>query len=274
MRRIINTPTGEPSVFITKDKQRVRQHGDAVYLKNDDTFEVEIFNPLQKTVLAKIKLNGITISATGLIIKPGQRVFLERYFDQPKKFKFETYEVDGSDETIKAIALNGLLEVQFYLEQEVYHSWDYNNATIWTTTGPYSQPQPISYRSGGTSVGTRGMSSTSNMLGSAINASFTCSVGNDMSVKGSNSVGDDIFYTASQPLETGRIASGGDSDQQFTYANMNFNSFCSYTKKWKILPESVKPLEIGDIKVYCTECGAKAKKTSHKFCYNCGTSLK
>ena len=50
----------------------------AVFLKDGSEFEIELFNPLQVTVLAKIKLNGEWINGGGLILKPGQRVFFRK----------------------------------------------------------------------------------------------------------------------------------------------------------------------------------------------------
>ena len=111
------TKTGTPSAYITKDRKRLKQNGQNVYLNNGDEFELELFNPLSNTVLAKIKLDGSYISGGGIVLKPGQRVFLERYLDDPRKFKFETYEVDGtSNEVLNAIAGNGDVVIDFFDE--------------------------------------------------------------------------------------------------------------------------------------------------------------
>ena len=48
-----------PQSFITKGKQRLKQHGSNVYLNNGEEFEVEIFNPKSNSVLAKIKINPL-----------------------------------------------------------------------------------------------------------------------------------------------------------------------------------------------------------------------
>ena len=79
-----NTPTSH----ITVKKQRLKQFSNSVYLKDGDEFEIELFNPTRKTILSKISINGNYISNAGIIIKPGQRVFLERYIDVDKKFVF------------------------------------------------------------------------------------------------------------------------------------------------------------------------------------------
>jgi rubrerythrin len=74
-------------------------------------------------------------------------------------------------------------------------------------------------------------------------------------------------------IETGRIEKGSNSNQSFTYDYTQFNSWNTWKSDWKILPNSQKPVVIEDIKVFCTECGTKRKKDSHKFCPICGTKF-
>ena len=241
-----------PSAFITKNKLRVRQYGNDIYLKNGDEFEIELFNPLQKSVLAKIKLNGEFISSTGLILKPGQRIFLERYFDKPNKFKFETYEVESSPEALHAIKVNGLLDVMFYLESRE-PDW-----LITTTSYPYCG---ISQTGGAWS----GRYVNQTLTG---DITFTTNVCTTTAVNSSNS------YTTNASVETGRVEQGSYSNQNLTSSYEKFNQYYSYSSSWKILPASLKPHDSKDIKLYCHECGTRIKKSTHKFCYNCGTSLK
>ena len=102
-------PVTVPTVYVTKGRQRVKQYDNyIVYLKNGDEFEIEFFNPTINKVLAKINLNGKSLGS-GIVLRPGERVFLERYIDEAKKFLFETYEVDGNDSNVKeAIKMNGI----------------------------------------------------------------------------------------------------------------------------------------------------------------------
>jgi len=251
-----------PTAYITKNKQRVRQYGTTNYLKNGDEFEIELHNPLQKTILARIKLNGIEISTTGLILKPGQRVFLERYFDKPNRFKYETYEVEDLNESKQAIALNGQLDVQFFLEYEPQRYYTYPTY------------EPIIYWYG---TGTCG-----NAISGDINSYRYINVDNtgnpincaNYSNSSDTFMSSDISVTNSASIETGRIESGSHSNQSFTTENRQFNSYHSYSSFWKILPESQRPHEVKDLKNYCSNCGTRIKKSSHKFCYNCGVSLK
>jgi len=253
------TKTAEPCAYITTKKQRVKQNGQNVYLENNTEFELEIFNPLQETVLAKIKLNGNYISSNGLIIKPGQRVFLERYLNEPKKFKFETYEVNGdSSEVQQAIQNNGIVEVEFYKEFQITYYNTPNTFYINTGFGSYQN-----------NVNLTNCNSSSDVT---LGFSNSDSIGRTYSTNVANTITSGVLKN-SKKIETGTVEKGGDSNQSFTTVNKNFDYYHSYKSTWKILPYSQKNIEIDEIKVYCPECGTKAKKSSHKFCYNCGTKL-
>ena len=77
----------------------------------------------------------------------------------------------------------------------------------------------------------------------------------------------------SMEQETGRIEKGSNSNQEFNYDNTTFNSYYTWKRMWRILPESQKPLVKEDLGVYCTNCGTKRRKDTHKFCPNCGTKF-
>jgi membrane protease subunit (stomatin/prohibitin family) len=74
-------------------------------------------------------------------------------------------------------------------------------------------------------------------------------------------------------IETGRSEKGEESNQEFEYSNDSFNSWTSNTVHIQILPESQKPVEVKEIRNYCTNCGTRHKKSSWKFCPNCGTKI-
>jgi hypothetical protein len=106
------TDNSKPGAWIVSptDKGRKSIKNGRVFLKDGDEFEIELFNPLTSSVLAEIKLNGESISKTGLVVKPGQRVYLDCFIDSRKKFIFSTYEIDGSQESLDATAKNGMLD--------------------------------------------------------------------------------------------------------------------------------------------------------------------
>ena len=116
-RRISVNTTGfaVPQSFITKSKQRLKQHTDTVYLNNGDEFEIELFNPTQNKVLSKIEINGVSIG-NGIILRPGERVFLERYLDEAKKFLFETQKDFNKESLILMESLAKSKDLYFYEE--------------------------------------------------------------------------------------------------------------------------------------------------------------
>jgi hypothetical protein len=266
-----------PAAFITVGKQRLKQNGSVVYLKDGDEFEVEIFNPQQNSILAKLKINGNYIGGGGVVLKPGQRVFLERYLDEARKFKFETYEVNTkSKEVQEAIKNNGVVEVEFYEENRYGGSVTIANpgALILTTT-----PNPYTIY-GVTHTLTNNITQTSSQnwthdsyFAGDSNAYYNTSVNlnqvdNNTSTNLKKSLQTDRFK------ETGRVEKGGDSKQEFTSVNMDFNSYPSSYSTWRLMPMSEKPVEVKEVNVlYCSNCGSKRKKDKHKFCPHCGTKF-
>jgi len=249
-----------PSIFVTKGRQRLKQYGNVIYLKNGDEFELELFNPTQNKVLAKINLNGKSLG-NGLVLRPGERVFLERYFDEARKFLFETYEINGADAAAKAaIAKNGAVDVEFFDEYKPYPYWQ--NTIYYTNTGGIGAGSNPMYGNSSTSInaGARGMSSGT--------LSNSCSYSSSPEDNFAPVDFDRAFDFV--PQETGRVEKGSNSNQDFNYDSTQFSSYCSWRTSWTILPESNRPYVSEDIKIFCTNCGAKRKKSSHTFCPKCG----
>jgi hypothetical protein len=257
-RRIsINSGSVVPQSFITKSKQRLKQHVDTVYLNNGDEFEIELFNPTQNKVLAKIELNGNSIGS-GIILRPGERVFLERYLDDTKKFLFETYTVNReNDDVLNAIKNNGDVTVKFY--KELTPLRDYS----WVTTNIFNQSGTGGFVTPTTTIGNNFYNaSLNNTLGYSTDI-FIPSVSGEKTMNMSTSVTSEV--------ETGRVEKGSHSNQSFTYDYSSFESQPSWNNWWSIKPISQKPVVKEDLVTYCTECGGKRKKDNHKFCPHCGT---
>ena len=128
----------KPSAFITVNKKRVKQFFKDVYLADQTEFQIELFNPTTIKVLAEIALDGKPISNSGIIIRPGQRIFLERFIDNDRKFKFETYEVNNTNEVKNAIRNNGDVTIKFYRERIITHTPQLN----FTYTGGIGTTNP------------------------------------------------------------------------------------------------------------------------------------
>jgi len=256
---------GKPTAHITKKKSRLKVYnGHTVFLNDKDNFEFEIHNPKQKSVLVKIKLNGEYISTSGIVLKPGQRVFLERFLDSNNKFEFSTYEVNDTSENRSAIDLNGDVRIEFYDESApIRNGIHYPNTTI--TTYPWN---PIMY--GGThntgaptftTTGGIGVTSTAYYSSNSINTSGTLS---------NTFTGPNI--RSKKSIETGRVEKGDKSKQSFTNSYQDFNYNVEHQITFKILPLGTKNKTTQDIRQYCTECGTKTK-TNFKFCPSCGNKL-
>jgi len=287
-----------PTAFVTKGRQRVKQFNNSVYLRNGDEFEIELFNPTQSKILAKISLNGKSLGS-GIILRPAERVFLERYFDVAKKFLFETYQVEaGNPDVEQAIRLNGQVEVEFFEEFKPNpYTITYASGSDWVWNPGVTQPGIFYHNTTGTVKGVQNPTFTSGDGTKSIPASKNYDANYNANLQDGNldltgnieahvfncscSLGDSPkIEEFSQKLskkiskavkETGRIEQGSNSNQSFVYDNTTFNSWHTWKTTWKILPESEKPYESHDLKSFCPNCGAKQKRHTHKFCPICGT---
>lgn len=252
MAKIANNHVSNPGAWITNstDKGRKSIKNGKVYLKDSEEFQIELFNPLTECVLAEIKLNGQPISKTGLVLKPGQRFYLDCFIDDNKKFIFSTYEVEQTLESLSAINNNGKLEVFFYKESVVsVRNWrdrfntviveryypSYPTYPYWTTTPYYGTGTNIGTGIGTTTVGTN--TNTFNTYGSntTTTGSYTLS-GNTMA---------QLNNTSNIPIagsfETGRVERGEKSNQKFNEIDMEFDNYYISSTILELLPESRKP---------------------------------
>ena len=241
-----------PSAWIvaSKDKGRKSIKNNKVYLNDGEEFEIELYNPLQECVLSDIKLNGHSISENGLILKPGQRFYLDCFIDDKKKFVFNTYEIEDSSESIKATEKNGLLEVFFYKEsvvtlknwkskfqQVIIEKW----YPVYYPSYPY-YPNPwnpygnVYCGTGNITLNTGCSTNTATYTTGTLNCSYTSPTSNN------------LFTSNIKNIETGRIEKGSESDQKFTEVDMDFESNYISSIILQILPESRKPIETKDIK--------------------------
>lgn len=292
-----------PTANIAVNKSRIKLYEKGVdmptyYLQKGQEFQIEIFNPTSDVILAKITLNNKLISQGGLVINPGQRVFLDRYLDVAKKFLFDTYEVSNTKEVQKAIESNGDIKVEFYRENKPK---PYFNPFLSTgsSTVTIRDFNVNDYGLGNYNIGTdpqflRGSLTSGSIINTGVNDSVnynstlsnsnittsSYSSNNNLKTLGQldmNSLSDEVVIKRSpirskKMLETGRVEAGSHSSQEFKYVNKSFDYSPFWTVKYKLLPVSQKVNTVDDInvKVYCTNCGAKLGKTD-RFCSSCGT---
>jgi hypothetical protein len=265
-KQIAQTKT-KPSAWIVtpNDKGRKSIKSGKVFLKDKEEFEIELFNPLTVSVLADIKLNGQSISKTGLVVKPGQRVYLDCFIDDKKKFVFSTYEIDGGLESLEATQNNGLLEVFFYKEDVItLDNWQtkfgriivekyypYNPYPWYNPSRIYCGSGTITY--GGTVVTTTGnsftMDASNGLIGGTTNVynssnNINCSYASQVDLPNLNVAGS----LSTNSIETGRVEKGEKSKQKFTEVDMEFEKHYISSTIIQILPESRKPAEVKQMK--------------------------
>lgn len=248
-----------------------------VYLNDGDEFQIQLFNPEKFPIAAKIHLNGEELSDM-LVLRPGERIWLERYLDQARKFKFSTYEIEDSYEAKEAASLNGEVKIQFYRVKTPRQNRVINISSPISTIG---SPISVYYNLIGSSdcqvksISEPELASNLNRvnLASSDMSKETCYASSYSSDTACN------FYassTAAEPepsIETGRVEQGGYSNQKFSYVNYDFEDWSFRTETISILPLSRKPVTASDLKKkYCSNCGRKLSP-KHKFCPYCGTKV-
>jgi hypothetical protein len=213
---------------------------------------VELHNPHTERVLAKIKFNGKYIDSAGVVLRPGERIYLERYIDRDQAFVFSTYDVEDTLENRKAISYNGDVEVEFYAEDSgTTTGWVYNPAFTINATNNQWHTEERTYWYGHNTNFVPPVAGTT--------VSYTTELNTSNHVAGS--------------FETGQVERGSTTGQNLKNTVGTFYSYPFQTSRIKILPHSAKPAEASEIRKYCTECGTRMKKSSWKFCPHCGTKI-
>ena len=277
-----------------------------VYLDNGSEFQIQIFNPYDFVVGARIYINGVSMSYM-LVLRPGERIWLERYLDKSVKFRFETYEVDADEETKKAIQKNGEVKVVFYKEEhkpEPISILPTLHPLVWNNTHTYEDPYAPKYDDLVASIGSsvklnalygdersatlknvdipdvhnisdKNLSfcvNDMNLTTSTTDTSFTTDTTLNYN-KPLNKLRRTVNTFSSDKIETGRIEEGGYSNQQFKDVYRNFEKWSFSTETIKLLPTSQKQYNSNDLKKhYCTQCGRKINM-KHKYCPYCGNKI-
>ena len=264
---------------IAINKCLLKEYGSerAVYMKDGDQFQIQLFNPETYTVGAKVVIEGDDIGGI-IVLRPGERVWLERYVGQHRKFKFSTYEIDGSDkDAVNAIRNNGTVKVEFYKEDRGFQrntvfirSFEYpgslGNNVFYNGNGSGFKPTDITFSSDElttittSSCDTAGAATLGAKFGLGDNAAGNARLSNNANVQ-------------SSMVETGKVEAGDWSSQEMNQVDTKFCTYPFKTETMKILPKSQKPVGSKDLaKIYCPYCGHKVKQ-KFKFCPFCGKKI-
>jgi hypothetical protein len=257
-------------VVSSQDKGRKKIYKDnKIFLDDGEEFEIELFNPTTDNVLALISLDGKPISTSGLLVRPGERMYLDCFLDDldgNRKFTFSTYDVESSDEVMEAISKNGMLEVFFYKEEivetidfsklpkirreEHHHHHYYPN---WYY--PYGYPH-IWYTNTGTNISGSNTTFTTELTDS-IGTTATFNANTDTTLTSgiidcSNTMAGDvnIFNVSTSmddSMETGQTIKGDISEQKFKEIEMEFEDKHISNVSYKLLPDSRKPKTAKDV---------------------------
>ena len=267
--------TPEAHIAVKNNRMKFYEHEgeNRIYLEDGTEFELEFYNNSGDYVKADITINGKRQSSA-LVLRPYQRFYLDRFMDEKKKFKFNTF-MTGNDDIEKLkeiIEKNGRIKVEFYQEiKPLPITWTttiqdtYDSHIIETLdsggTGNTIFPDTLTF--GGNQ--SRGMSAEGNQsLSKGVNC---CNYSSQIQAK-----------IDPDEIETGRIESGKKSKQDFVLTDKQFSIFSTATFEYHIMPTSHKPkkakkkrdvIVADDIRTYCPDCGRRLKR-GWNFCAGCG----
>lgn len=248
-----------------------------VYLNDGDEFQIQIFNPYSCVIGVTFSFNSNDVDKSKLLVlKPGERVWLERYLESNNKFVFSTYEVGASEEVKEAIKNNGVLNVYFYNEikykeftiktPNITYEWNYNDI--------YQDNTPIKTNLYNNTISTTSANySCSSTYTLPLDTGLTASALSTVSTPSANIKVGTNSCVNKKSIETGRIEKGSHSNQDFKNYYGDFESWYFKKETIHILPTSQRQVSSDDLKKqYCYNCGRKLNQ-KFKFCPYCGAKL-
>jgi len=247
-------------IAVNKSVLPIHQYKDEkiIFMKGNTEFQFEIFNPLTKKIAVDIQFNDIDKGSSLLVVRPGERIWLDCELKNKKKFIFETYCVDNTKESLEAIRNNGNIIIKIYLESEK-NTVNYSDCILRNDIfKPAQYPLPTNpypyypFKPFGPIYG-NGTDNTGNNI--SYQSNYTSEVKQKIVMDG---------------IETGIISEGKDSNTKFENNNTEFEMQWHYIFKYKLLPISTKTFyTLKDLKLTCQMCNRKQKK-GEIYCPKCG----
>lgn len=237
-----------------------------VYMNDNTEFQIQLFNPYSYVIGVSFKFNNNSESTQLLVLRPGERIWLDRYLDDESKLLFSTYKVGISKEVQNAIKYNGNLEIKFYKETEQYN---YTISTTPWTTNTSNKPIDVWYT-------TTDINYPNNICSSSINFCQTTGLNDGTTGYTTWASSYDTYSISnekSKSIKTSRVERGSNSNQKFNNVYKDFEIFPFKIEHIKILTTSQKQVNSTDLqKRYCHNCGRKLNQ-KFKYCPYCGTKL-
>lgn len=287
-----------PTVHLTVGRNRRTRYGaDQYRLKDGDEYELELHNPTTGTVGARLTVDGRPLGSTTVVLRPGERVYIERWLDEARKLRFGTYAVDDTPGNRAAVSRNGVVRAEF-LRERVPPPPPVPNPWVTLAAYPYAQ---YSFTAGAPDAdlgaGTCSLGSASASAG--INFCSTDLTGADatysrsfdsapeertrggqstnhlsrrVTTKSTSFGGEIKAKNAAPEMLTGRSEKGSHSGQSFQRVSIEFEHWAFHTEEFRIMPLDSEDAQDA-VKKYCTGCGTRARRQTWKWCPNCGTKI-
>ena len=247
-----------------------------VYMNDGTEFQIQVFNPYSYVIGVSFKFNDNSESSQLLVLRPGERVWLDRYLDNESKLLFSTYQVGASKAVQEAIKDNGNLCIKFYKEKQNNYYVDHIYVNKVNNTYNY-EPYNYDLKFGSSICGSSAVNSVNYCNASlSLDSSITQASAASTSTSYCSSASTESrslpkrSRTLPKSIETGRIEKGSHSNQRFENVYKDFECWPFKTEYIKILPTSQKQINSNDLqKKYCYNCGKKLN-SKFKFCPSCG----
>ena len=260
--KFVSKSDTKPNAWVVNPTDRGRKSvksDNKIYLQDGQEFQIELYNPLTESVLSDIRVNGKSVSESGLVLRPGERFYLDCFVDDKKKFIFKTYEVEDTEESKKSISNNGTVEVFFYKENTLsFKDWFKRYDRVierhyYPRWYPWYQPYttyPTYTTLGGSNLYNNSVRNDIYQNGlNNLDCSYTS---NSIVNLSSDSLTSGVTYYSdnniASNIETGRVEKGSISTQEFIEIDMEFQKYHISSVLYQILPESQKPLETKEVK--------------------------
>ena len=247
-----------------------------VYMNDGTEFQIQVFNPYSYVIGVSFEFNNHNKTSQLLVLRPGERVWLDRFLDDESKLLFSTYQVGVSKVVQEAIKDNGTLCIKFYKEREnkprVSYIKEYQPCgtidVYYNNIGnSYCLDDNININCASSTNICSAIDCSLSLINSSITQAPTDSTCTSYS---SSTLTKSSPLPKSKSIETGRIEKGSHSNQKFKNVYKDFEYLPFKTEYIKILPTSQKQINSNDLqKKYCYECGKKLNP-KFKFCPSCG----